>query len=599
MTKEFKNLVDMQERCCSDFAERELFGTKKDGSYQWITYGEFGKLVDEFRGGLVSLDVKQGDKVAVIANNRVEWAVGVYASCGVGAHYVPMYEAQLPKDWKYILNDSAAVVVLTSTMEIYNKVKEIQSEVPSLKHVICFEAEESESFSYEALLKVGKENPVASIDPPKSEVAGLIYTSGTTGNPKGVILSHGNFISNVNAVHQILPMSKDDRSLSFLPWAHSFGQTAELHVLLSVGASLGLVESIATLMENLQEVRPTLLFSVPRIFNRIYDSLQKKIAAGSPVKRFLFEQGVKTSEKRRALSNNNKKSAINEMAFSFFDKVVFSKVKEKLGGNLKFAFSGGAALNAEVATFIDNVGITVYEGYGLTETTPICSGNYPGTRKIGTIGKPIPGVEMFICDEKQNILPNGEDGEIVVIGPNVMVGYHNLEKETNEAIIQLDGRRAFRTGDKGRYDEEGFIRITGRFKEQYKLENGKYVVPSPIEEGLKLSGFINQICIYGFNKPFNVAIVVPDFEAVKNWAAENGISESSDEELTKNEQVKAMIMEEIKKFGEKFKRYELPREIALIAEEFTPQNGLLTPTLKLKRNVVNEQYATLLSSLYP
>ena len=263
MSARFRTLVDMQEESCKRFANNQLFGTKIDGAYRWITYQEFARLVDNFRGALASLGLERGKKVAIIANNRVEWAVGAYATYGLGGHYVPMYESMLPKDWKFILNDSDAAIVIAANETIYNEVAPWIDELDKLEHVICLDTDASNEFSYAHHIKAGEGNPVPSVEPDPSETAGLIYTSGTTGKPKGVILSHSNIISNINAVHECFPMSEDDVSLSFLPWAHSFGQTVELHCMLSMGAALGLCESIPKLLDNLAEVKPTILFAVP------------------------------------------------------------------------------------------------------------------------------------------------------------------------------------------------------------------------------------------------------------------------------------------------------------------------------------------------
>lgn len=598
MTTAFRSLVDMQQRSCANFAQRNLFGTKRSGVYQWMTYGEFGKEVDAFRAALAALGVKRGERVAAIANNRVEWAVGAYATYGLGAHFVPMYEAQLPKDWEYILEDAQATVLLVSTEAIYDRVKDFPEKLDMLRTVVCFDAPATAEYSYRHLIEANRDTRVEPIDPESAETAGLIYTSGTTGEPKGVILSHGNFTSNINAVQELFPIQEDDCSLSFLPWAHSFGQTCELHTMMSRGAAIGLAESVQTLIDNFSEVRPTILFSVPRIFNRIYDGLQKRMADESPVKRWLFHQGLETARQRRELAEKGQQSFLVEKKYAFFDKLVFSKVRARFGGRLKYAFSGGAALSREVGLFIDDIGIQVYEGYGLTETSPIATANNPQARRIGTIGKPIPGVEILICDEAGKVLPAGTEGEIVVIGPNVMQGYANKPEATDEVIFDLDGKRAFRTGDMGSIGTDGFVRITGRFKEQYKLENGKYVVPSPLEEKLKLSGFINQVFLYGDNRPFNVALVVPDFEALQKWAAKSGIGDTSPEALALNEKAHALVGEELRRYSEDFKGYERPQRWKLLVEEFSTENDMMTPSLKIKRRMVQKAYDADLSALY-
>ncbi len=593
----FTSLVDMQVKACQRYASNNLFGTKVNGAYTWMTYKAFGEKVDRCRAAFAALGVERGHKVAVIANNRVEWAIGAYGTYSLGAHYVPMYEAQLEKDWQYILEDSDAVLLLVANESIAAKVRPWIGEVGSLKHVLVFDAADGADDAFAAHIDRAEPN-VDPVYPEGDEVAGLIYTSGTTGKPKGVVLTHGNFTSNVNAVHDIFPMDQADTSCSFLPWAHSFGQTVELHVLLSMGAAIGIAESVQTLLDDFLLVKPTLLFAVPRIFNRIYDGLQKRMANESPVKRFMFNKGLEVAAKRRKLAERGQQSALLEWQYGLFDKVVFSKVKARFGGRLKYAFSGGAALSKEVGTFIDDIGILVFEGYGLTETSPIATANTPDHRQLGTIGKPVPGVRIVILDESQNPVPDGTDGEICVIGPNVMLGYHNNPEATDEVIFERDGDRIFRTGDMGRIQEDGFVKITGRFKEQYKLENGKYVVPSPLEELLKLSGFINQAFIFGDNKLFNVCLVVPDFEALSGWAKQHGISDTSPAALCADPKCHALIGEELAKYSADFKGYEKPKKWTLIEEEFTTENDLLTPKMSVKRRNVIARYQAELDALY-
>jgi long-chain acyl-CoA synthetase len=586
MAEKFNNLVDLCEKACKTFADRELFGTKRDDGWQWLKYGEFEKLVDAFRGGLASLGVGPGDKVGIVSNNRVEWAVAAYATYGLKAAFVPMYEAQKADEWKFILEDCGAKVAIGSTSEIYEKLKKVKEQVASLEHVIGLEAPKSDDHSYEHLLEVGRDKPVPAEQPEWGDTAGFIYTSGTTGNPKGVILSHGNICSNINAVHEVFPFAADDRSLSFLPWAHSFGQTCELHALVSMGCSMGINDDVANLVAQLAEVKPTILFAVPRIFNRIYDGVNKQMTEKPGFIRSLFRNGIRTATKK---SQGGDAGVFEGMGLSIADKIIFAKIRDKFGGRLRFAISGSAALNKEVAEFIDALGIEVYEGYGLTETSPIATANFPGARKIGSVGKPIPGVSITI---DTSVTGDAKNGEIVIKGPNVMQGYHNRQDE-NEKVLMGDG--SFRSGDMGHLDEDGYLYITGRIKEQYKLENGKYVVPSPLEEELKLSPFIANVMIHGANKPYNVALVVPDQDALKRWASEAGVDLGS---IEKSDEVRKLIEKELAERSSSFKGFEKPKKFMITAEDFTTDNGLLTPTLKLKRRNVLAKYEKDLDALY-
>jgi long-chain acyl-CoA synthetase len=591
-TSKFETLVDIYLESTKAYGSRELFGEKKNGQWTWTTYSRFRQLVDDFRAGLVGLGVTTGDRVAVIADNRTEWAVGAYATYGIGAAYVPMYEAQHDKEWEYILKDCGAKVVLVATEAISDRVNKFKANCPKLEHVIRFSGTENDKDTFASLLKRGAETPAPVTHPKPGDLAGLIYTSGTTGNPKGVMLSHANLAKNVNAIHEVFPMVTEDRSLSFLPWAHSFGQTVELHGLFSMGASLAIAESVQKITDNLAEVQPTLLFSVPRIFNRIYDGLQKRMESEKPLKRALFNRGMEVAAKRRALADRGASNPLLNLQHAFFDRVVFSKVRARFGGRLKYAFSGGAAISREVAEFIDNHGITVYEGYGLTETSPIATANWPGARRIGSVGRAIPGTRIEI---DKSLADDGKNGEIIVHGHNVMLGYYNLPDE-NSKVFTGDG--GFRTGDMGHLDADGYLWITGRIKEIYKLENGKYVTPGPVEEHLQLSPLVTQAMLHGQNKPFNVVVLVPDLDALKKWAGERGLDTGAVPELLKRPEVQALYREQIAEHTKSAKGYERPQKFLLVGEEWTTANGMLTPSLKLKRRAVLAKYGEALEELY-
>jgi long-chain acyl-CoA synthetase len=362
--------------------------------------------------------------------------------------------------------------------------------------------------------------------------------------------------------------------------------------MLANGGAIGIAESVATILPNLLEVRPTVLFAVPRIFNKIYEGVNKKVAKESGLKKWIFQRALENSEARRELADKGETSWWVEKKHGFFDEKVFSKIRDRFGGRLQYAFSGGAALSPSVAKFIDNLGILVYEGYGLSETSPVVCANAPGRRKIGSVGRPVPGVTVTI--EPVSHIPDPGVGEILVQGPNVMRGYHGLPEET-AAVFTEDGR--FRTGDLGRIDDDGFLFITGRVKEQYKLENGKYVVPSPLEEQLKLSPLINQVMIYGANRAYNVALIVPNAESLLEWASESG--QGSDlAKLLVSEEVKRLFQRQLAEYGKAFKGYEHPRKFSLIAEEFSVDNEMLTPKMSLKRRNVLKTYGEVVASMY-
>jgi long-chain acyl-CoA synthetase len=601
----FKSLVELYQGAIAEHSHRKLFGTKSGGTWNWTTYGEFASAVDRFRGGLASLGLQRGDKLAIIANNRVEWAVSAYACYGLGAAHVPMYEAQHPKEWEFIVRDCGAKVLVVANDTIAKKVLAFADGLPSLKNIVVIDGaanggssngSRDRVVSYASLLASGQSAP--SITPDPADVAGLIYTSGTTGNPKGVILTHLNIASNISAIWAIFPIQEDDRSLSFLPWAHVFGQTVELHTLISRGSAMAICEGVDRILDNLAEVQPTLLFSVPRIFNRIYTAVQQQIAARPKPVQILVREALKLTAKERA----GERLKLHELALlELVDRVVFAKVRARFGGKLKYAFAGGAALSREVAEFVDSLGVVVYEGYGLTETSPIATANVPGARRIGSVGRPIPGVRVEIdrATGENRVAPDGTtrfEGEILVYGHNVMKGYFNRPEE-NAAVFTADG--GFRTGDMGYVDPLGYVFITGRIKEQYKLENGKYVVPTPLEEALKLSPYVANVMVYGDNRPFNVALVVANVPAVRKWAETMHLRlPNEDQALLKDEKVRALFKDEIEEHAKAFKGFESVRDFALIGTDFTTDNGMLTPSLKLKRRKVVETFGALLDALY-
>ena len=586
MTPNFKTLVELWEQSTERHGPRELFGTKGNGAWQWITYAQFKLEVDALRAGLASLGIGQGDRVALIAGNRVEWAAAAYATFGLGATFVPMYEAQPLKDWAFILKDCEAKILLASNAEVLAQIESVRARLPNLAHTIGLDLPETDARSYKQLIATGKAQPHPVQHPSPEHDACFIYTSGTTGAPKGVVLSHWNIASNVIAAGEIFPLRPTDRSLAFLPWAHAFGQTAELHMLFSVGCALALNDEIPNLVGNLAEVKPTILIAVPRIFNRIYDGVNKQMAERPKPIQSLFRAGIAAATKKK----RGESLTLGEgLALAAADKLIFSKVRGRFGGRLRFAVSGSAALAREVAEFVDALGIAVYEGYGMTEASPVVSANCPDATRIGTVGKPLPRVRVEI---DRAATGDEKNGEIIVYGDNVMRGYHHREEEQQQ-VLMADG--GLRTGDMGYLDDEGYLHITGRIKEQYKLENGKFVVPSPLEEELKLSPFILNAMLFGLNRPHNVALVVIDEPALAKWAREKGLEIK---DYTNDQAIKELIGKELEARAHNFRGYEKPKAFQLIREDFTVENGLLTPSLKVRRNLVLNRYLPSLEALY-
>jgi long-chain acyl-CoA synthetase len=485
------------------------------------------------------------------------------------------------------LRDSGAKVVFGAKREIVQALDEAKPGIPTLEHVCGFELDATDPRSFAALLASGR--AAAKLEPVKvspDDAAGFVYTSGTTGEPKGVVLTHKNFCANCNALTPLFPLTSEDRSLAFLPWAHAFGQTAEFYMLPALGCSVAINDEVSKLVSNLPDLKPTVLIAVPRIFNRIYDGVNQQMRDKPKPIQALFHAGIRAATRR---SRGGQLSFGESVTLKLADKLIFKKVRQRFGGRLRLVVSGSAALSKEVAEFIDALGIDVYEGYGLTETAPVVSVNTPEHRKIGSVGKPLPNVRVLIDHQATG---DPKNGEIVVYGDNVMRGYHNHPEE-DAKIFSSD--RGLRSGDMGYLDEDGYLYITGRIKEQYKLENGKYVVPSPLEEDLKLSPYIGNVMLHGANKPHNVALVVLNQVNLAKWAEREGITLG---DPTTNPKVRELIRAELEAHSKDFRGYERPRGFALITDDFTVDNGMLTPKMSVRRNQVLKHYQATFDKLY-
>jgi len=587
------NLVELVENSIAKFAARPLFGTKnKEGDYEWVTYAEVGGRIDRLRGGLARLGVKKKDAVGIIASNRTEWAICAFATFGLGGRFIPMYEKELKKTWKYIIDDGDIKILMVANSSILESVEAMRNGLPSLKEVLVIDGDGERSMAW--LERQGETHPTPSIRPDHDDIAVLIYTSGTTGSPKGVLLSHGNFTTNSRGGSQRFDeLNQDSRALSILPWAHSYAQTAELYTFISLGASIGIAENVATIAEDLQKVKPTFLIAVPSVFNKIYDGLWAKMNETGGLARTLFDMGVKNARRKRELAREGKSEMSTNLKVKFADAVVFKKIRQRFGGQLMGALTASATMNVDVSNFFNDIGIPVYDCYGLTETSPAVTMNSPGVHRPGSVGRPIEQVRVEI--DQYNVEEGARDGEIVVYGPNVMQGYHKNAAAT-QAVMTPDG--GFRTGDRGYIDDDGFLFITGRIKEQYKLQNGKYVFPAALEGEIRLLPFIENAMVYGEGRAFNVCLVVPEFNALKKWAAKNDLK-GDEKTLIGSEAVQAMIRRETAALLKgKFRGYEIPRKYILLKTDFSLDSGTLTQTMKLKRRAVLEQFSKEIEAAY-
>jgi len=587
------NLVEWWEASEKKFGGNVLFWVHNEqGSVDPVTYGETGERIRNARGGLAKLGIGEGDAVGIISPNRPEWAVLSYATYGRKARFIPMYEKELWQTWKYIIKDSAVKFLMVSSPDIYEQVKDFSKEIDTLEHVYIIDSDGDNSMA--ALEELGKASPVEPLVPHHDDVAVLIYTSGTTAAPKGVLLTHGNLTYCSRAGYRLYPELEESQvGISMLPWAHSYALSAELNNWVQFGGSLGFMRDVSTLAEDLTIIKPTYLISVPRVFNKIYDGIQMKMNDAGGMKKKLFDAACRVAKEKREMAEKGQSSPGVNIKHRLLDKLVFSKVREAMGGRVTGALTASAAMNKEIAEFFYDIGIPTYDCYGLTETAPAVTMNSPGAWRIGSVGKVLEGQEVVI--DKSASEEGAVDGEIIVYGPNIMKGYHNKPEETAKVLMPDGG---FRTGDRGYFDEDGFLWITGRIKEQYKLSNGKYVFPAVIEEEIKLLPYVANAMVYGDGKPYNICLILPDFEVTKRWADQKGVS-SDPGDLLANEEFKTMLTEEIKSHLKKnFGRYEIPEKYLFIGEDFTVENNMLTQTMKLKRRVVIDRYANEIEKLY-
>lgn len=607
---DFSTLWELKEKAVKYYPTNPIFGTKNGSKFDWITYSQFSKEVQLFRNVLLKYGVKKNDKVAVISNNRLEWAIAMYGAMSLGAQWVPMYEAQLEKDWKFILNDCEADLLLVANEALQQRVQEYVGNVGKIRAVISFDGLSPSCFK-PLMTAAASEPPSEPVPLVGSDLLTFIYTSGTTGNPKGVVLSHANIVSNISSIKSNRMMMFDNHthvSLAYLPWAHIYGQTAELYALMATGSAMAIVSRREEILESIQIVKPTIICSVPMLLNRVYDGVMKRMADSPPLRRKLFEAAMRVARKRnQLLMGHQPVGALLALQHRLADKVVLSKVRQALGGNVKLMTSGGAATGLPVLEFFEDIGVPICEGYGLTETAPCVSASASGwdRRRLGYQGVVLEGVTVRIVNPAslEEAAP-GEEGEVCCAGGNVMVGYHNNPQATAEVIFHRDGLRLFRTGDLGRIVDGKFLKITGRIKEQYKLANGKYVVPGPLEDIICRSPLIAQAFLFGDNKPNNVLLVVPDILELRPWAVAAGLLSAKDSEaanlatLLALPAVTAALTAQIEEKTRVIKSYERPARWLPLADPFTQDNQLLTPKMSMRRNNILKKYSAEIEDLY-
>ena len=566
---------------------------RDDNGWQPISSAEVVTRARYIALGLYSLGLRKGDRAALLAHNSPNWTLADAGCQFAGVLDVPIYTTLAPATISYVLNDSGSKAIFIDTVEALERLRPELPNCPDLEHMVLFDGTAEGAMTLDELIELGraldqKEPELAdslytAVEP--ADIATLIYTSGTTGEPKGVMLTHTNIISNVIDAGAEYKFAENDISLSVLPLSHIFERTA-MYLYIFNGMAVHFARSIDKVPDDLQEVRPTIFIGVPRIFEKVYAKAKLRAAQSGGLKEKIFDWAIATGKslaRREALGEPV--PAALKIKHQIADRLVYSKLRDFFGGRLRYCITGGAALSDDIYLIFTGAGIAIMQGYGLTETSPVVSSNNPSWARLGTVGKAIRNVEIRIAG----------DGEVEVTGPGVMLGYYHKPDATRDAFTE-DGW--FRTGDIGEIDPDGFLRITDRKKELFKTSGGKYIAPSPIEQMLKTSRFISQAVLVGSERKFAAALIVPNFEMLESYARVKGIKYDSPEELTRHPKIIDLMERQIDEVTEGLARFETVKKFALLDNELTVETGELTPTMKVKRRVVDEKYRHLIEEMY-
>ncbi len=596
---EFRTIPELFQRLTAKFAgeTRPVVRYKSEGSYKGISYSDLHARVETFANGLAALGVERGDRVAIVSENRPEWIIADQAIVALGAVDVPLYPRMSSKKIEFIFNDAGVKLAIVSNQFQLNKVMRAYPEIKTLEKVILIVEKgpipEPDTVGWTSVMEEGAryradhpemlEKSIAKVKP--DDLLTIIYTSGTTGVPKGVMLTHNNLVSNVISSAQVIDFGPADTMLSFLPLSHTFERMAGYYTALACGATIAYAESVDTVRDNMLEVNPTIITTVPRLFERIYSRVIKQVDAGSPLKKRIFYWGIDVGHRYARAVRAGSVPLFLRLQRAIANALVYSKLRERTGGKMRFFVSGGAALGKEFGEFFEAVGLAIIEGYGLTESSPVISVNQINRYKFGTVGHAIPGVEVKIAG----------DGEILARGPNIMKGYYNNEEATRQAIDE-DGW--LHTGDIGLIDSEGFIHITDRKKHLFVSSGGKNIAPQPIENLFLSSKYIEQFMLIGDRRMFLTALIVPDFDSLKEYADSRNIPYTSIADLVKDPSINDLIDTEINDIQKDMANYERVRRFTLLEKQFSIEEGELTPTQKVRRKVIEERYGHLIDNMY-
>ena len=581
-------IFELAEYTRQKFNKKDVLAGKEDGIWRTYSAEEYVNITDSFGYGLLNLGIERGDKISIVSANRPEWNIGDMGINKIGAINVPIYPNITTADYEYILNDAGVKILFVGSEEIFDKVHMLIDKVETLEAIYSFDEIEGAKDWHE-IIEEGMANPQASkmkanqLEVKSSDLFTLIYTSGTTGNPKGVMLSHDNLFSQLVGLQDALPLDETDRAISFLPLCHVFERVVEYYYLYK-GTSVYYAESIEQIGENLKEVNPTIMPTVPRLLEKVFDKIVAKGSDLTGIKKALFFWALDLGLRHELDGKNGWRY---EFQLKIANKLIFNKWREALGGNIKYIFSGAAALQPRLARVFTAAKIPIYEGYGLSETSPVISVNNtePGGKCYGTVGKVMKGVEVKFRD----------DGEILCRGANVMMGYYNKPDLTAE-VIDKDGW--FATGDIGKMVDNVYLKITDRKKEIFKTSGGKYIAPQVMENKYKESRLVEQVMVIGDGEKMPGAFVVPAFESLKIWCKHHDIDYSTDAKMTEHPKVLKKYQEEIAHYNEQFAPYEQVKKFVLMKESWSIEGGELTATLKLKRKPVLAKYEKEYKEIY-
>jgi long-chain acyl-CoA synthetase len=597
--QEPETLVELLCQAAAKRPTAEVIRFKRDKVWVGIRGEELLSRVQRVALALAEIGVGRGDKVAILAESGPLWSITDYAILSNGAVNVPLYPTQPVHQVEYILEDSKPKLLFVSTARQMRRVNEALQKFPDLRVITFQSGVEGENVSaFEELERRGetlvREQPGAFealiSDVKADDLASVIYTSGTTGEPKGAMLTHGNIVFNTLAAGRFLGIEEGGVMLSYLPLSHIFERMV-LYLCLHFGVQINYARGIETVASDMKDVHPTLMSTVPRMLEKVYSRMQKSAGEGSGLKKKAFEWSLSVGKSwARLASEGEPIPPMVELKREIADRLVFGKLREAVGGRIGRMVSGGAALPCDIAMVFIGAGIPVLQGYGLTETSPVIAVNTREANRIGAVGKVLPGVDLVIA----------EDGEILTRGPHVFQGYFNKPEETGAAFTDQseNGSRWFRTGDIGYLDEDGFLFITDRKKDLIKTSAGKYVAPQMIERLIGQSEYVEQAVVVGDKRKFVSALIVPEFAALKSWAKSKAIEAAGNQELIADRRVVELMKGEVNRLTRELADYEKVKRIALLAEEFTIEGGELTPTLKVKRKVVEQKYGQLIDSLY-